>query len=376
MKAKKFLWSVVGFSPSGPMGLSTSGAENDGSGLLHVLTGLVTPHVVTGLIAAVVTALLVGGTALLVQAHGCDTSLIHACYEPARGTLRIVGACQTCIGAKETPLDWNQAGVQGPQGPTGPQGVAGPPGPAFPITCPPDSVLTGTTCIDKYEASVWAIPAEQTGLIKMVQDGKATLADLMTDGATQQGAVGTNSCSNTDYPSTFPVTGNWTAPLYAVSIPGILPSACASWFQAEQACRLSGKRLLTNQEWQAAAAGTPDLGNDNLTTDCNITPVTGVVNTSSRSACVSKWGAFDMVGNVSEWVGDWGARADGATVWFPAGFGNDRSAIGDVGSSDSIPGALRRGGAWVDGTGAGVFFVSSTASPNIQEQDIGFRCAR
>jgi hypothetical protein len=32
-----------------------------------------------------------------------------------------------------------------------------------------------------------------------------------------------------------------------VSIPGVLPTTCTTWFQAEQACRLSGKRLLTER---------------------------------------------------------------------------------------------------------------------------------
>jgi len=50
----------------------------------------------------------------------------------------------------------------------------------------------------------------------------------------------------------------------------VLPSGCITWFQANQACLLSGKRLLTNREWQGAAASTPDPGTDNGTTDCNI----------------------------------------------------------------------------------------------------------
>src|SRR5262249_43834089 len=48
--------------------------------------------------------------------------------------------------------------------------------------------------------------------------------------------------------------------VYALSIPGVKPTACITWFQANQACLLSGKRLLTNREWQGAATGTPDPG--------------------------------------------------------------------------------------------------------------------
>jgi len=69
------------------------------------------------------------------------------------------------------------------------------------------------------------------------------------------------------FPATFPNTGNWKAEedskppspgVFAASVAGVLPSTCLSWFQAEQACALSGKRLATNQEWQRAVAGTPD----------------------------------------------------------------------------------------------------------------------
>src|SRR5262245_54266929 len=44
--------------------------------------------------------------------------------------------------------------------------------------CSPDAVLAGTTCIDKYEASVWFVPKTFTTLIAKIRDGSATLADL------------------------------------------------------------------------------------------------------------------------------------------------------------------------------------------------------
>ena len=179
-------------------------------------------------------------------------------------------------------------------------------------TCPPDSVQVGPVCVDTYEASVWNIPAANTKLIAKVKAGMATLADLTSGGATQQSV--SPSCAPS-FPTTFPATGNWTAPLYAVSIPGVQPTACVTWFQAEQACALSGKRLLTNQEWQRGAAGTPDPGTDNGTTDCNISAAGNPVNTGSRSNCKSSWGIFDMVGNVDEWVADWVDRAVNCTDW-------------------------------------------------------------
>ena len=231
--------------------------------------------------------------------------------------------------------------------------------------------------MDKYEASAWSIPAGSTSLIKRVQNGTATLADLMGGGAQQFGdaSYNTGGCSSAVYPSTFPITGNWTAPLYAVSIPGVFPSTCVSWFQAEQLCRLSGKRLITNQEWQAAAAGTPDPGTDNGTTDCAI--LTGrPVNTGSRSACISNWGTMDMVGNVAERTADWGDHAQGCTTW-PSPFGNgDSSCVGDAtATGPTLPGTWHRGGDWNRGALAGVFAMDQN-DPTVQNGGMGFRCAR
>jgi hypothetical protein len=201
---------------------------------------------------------------------------------------------------KETALDLAAFGAVGPKGDRGDPGTPGAAGtPGAPgvgplTTCPPDSVLVGATCVDTYEASVWQISPSNTALMKKVQAGKATLADLTGGGATQLSPATSRSPA---YPANFPNTGNWTpvpgsnprSPgVYAVSIPGVHPSACITWFQAAQARALSGKRLLSNEEWQRAAAGTPDPGTDNGTTDCAVSSP-DVVNTGSRSNCTSNW---------------------------------------------------------------------------------------
>jgi len=261
------------------------------------------------------------------------------------------------------------------------------------LKCPPDSVKVGNTCIDTYEASVWQIPPSNTSLVKKVQQGKATLADLTDGGATELSPSSSSSSlvCTPDFPANFPSDGNWTpvpgsSPpnpgVYAVSIPGVLPAGCTSWFQAVQACAASGKRLVRNEEWQRAAAGTPDPGTDNLTTDCAVNSP-GPVNTGSRSNCKSAWGVFDMVGNVLEWVADWADMSNtGCTNWTAqAGIaGTDVSCFGGDGSTASanLPGALQRGGAWLQGVSAGVFAVQVPAPVRAggQSQVNGFRCAR
>lgn len=237
--------------------------------------------------------------------------------------------------------------------------------------------------IDRHEASVWEGP-----------DGTGT----------RYSGVGVGV-----YPaSRFPANGQWTAPLFALSTPssptvGIVPSVNITWFQAQEACRASGKRLPTGDEWLSGARGTPDpemtLG-DGREGRCR-TNVAGLGETGRRApglgiiGCQSAWGAQDMIGNLNEWTAEWFAGAGSglsAPPILPAqinlgvqNWGDDyrgdgtsnvngivgvRSGVTGVG----IPAAAFRGGSWGSREQAGVFSINLSSAPSWASSDVGFRC--
>lgn len=237
--------------------------------------------------------------------------------------------------------------------------------------CPADAVVAGTVCLDKYEASVWRVPdaaGANKKLVKRIQQGKATLAALTAGGAMQLGTVGD------DY---APCTANGQTgcadAIYAVSLPNVMPARYITWFQAQEACANSGKRLPSNAEWQVGANGAPDPGLDNGTTDCKTTG-TSPVPTGSRSSCVSTRGAFDMVGNVEEWVADWVPFSTHCPLW--GSFSNDMMCFAGASTIGLGPGVLVRGGGFLSqGSLAGPLAVSGNYWPS-DSGHVGFRCAR
>ncbi len=198
--------------------------------------------------------------------------------------------------------------------------------------------------------------------------------------------------STSDYP--IPANGQWsgtTPSMYAVSVPGVLPASYISWFQAMEACRASGKRLPTSEEWLTAARGTsdPTMGNDGTVNDlCNTNgPTNRTTNAGVR--CVSAWGAQDMIGNVAEWTTEWASSLGGATssdmiTWPSSSFSGDM--IYNVVSSSrtqytstpyvtrGLPSGTLRGGSFSGGVGTGVFSVSYVESVQWNGGDTGFRC--
>ncbi len=212
--------------------------------------------------------------------------------------------------------------------------------------------------IDRYEASVWQ-NADGTGM--------------------QYGA-------GTDYPASFPLNGQWTAPLYAVSKSGVLPST-ATWFQLNEACRASGKQLPSSTMWLTAGRGTVDPGASSGTGGtCNTS--SGAVRAAGMGLrCQSSWGAQDMIGNALETTDEWyvGLASGGGAMPWPADYNGDvtyniasriliPSPAGLVRSA--VPAIAWRGGDCNAGAGAGLFFLDFDYSPATGAGFLGFRCVR
>ncbi len=237
-------------------------------------------------------------------------------------------------------------------------------------------VKVGDFWIDRYEMSVWE-NADCSG----------------SSFGSPAGCASTDGCD--DYPPTFPKNGEWTTPLFACSTAGVAPSRSLTWFQAQAACEASGKHLCTNAEWQGAARGTPDPHTTDPGGDkehCNIwegsKPVGRVwattghtVITQGGALCVSRYGAYDMVGNLWEWTSDWaGQGPDSPTTHNPSdgSFKGDAAYNVDIAEYNSEDGvfqaAISRGGGHLSHVTAGIFAQNLQYAPSYSFASLGARC--
>ena len=88
--------------------------------------------------------------------------------------------------------------------------------------CAADAVAAGTVCLDRYEASAWRVPdpaAANAPLVRRIQRGVATRADLSAARATQLGAL------RDDYEPCADDGEGCAGEVYAVSLPAEIPSS-------------------------------------------------------------------------------------------------------------------------------------------------------
>lgn len=236
--------------------------------------------------------------------------------------------------------------------------------------CNADAVLVGDACVDKFEASVWR--TTNVDVIDQIRKGQINAVENFGGAAAQLGAQVDN------YGAACPNNADGCIDVYAVSMPGVIPADNITWFQASAACRNSGKRLVTNYEWQMAAYGTPDTGIEDGVSSCRVAGGTSI-ETGARAACVSDVGAYDMVGNLWEWVAEWWPQVignDGSGCLSGWGGFSDDYNCGGVNVTSSGPAALLRGG-WAQGNQTpGPLAIAVTRGPETENINVGFRCAR
>lgn len=233
--------------------------------------------------------------------------------------------------------------------------------------CPDDMVFVGLAegsfCLDRYEAS-------------------ASRACLYDDPANQ-----TQSLANIDQPDCA-----------AASEVEARPWRFISQNQAAAACRKAGKRLPTNKEWYEASVGMfdPNVDLEDVVPNCYLNNPNdqAPADTGSFDTCISPTGAYDLIGNVWEWVD--GTVVDGVykgrqlpPLGYVAGVDSEGMATAtDPDEPDpnhnedffwieptQVKGMFR-GGYWGNDSRAGIYGVNILVEPSFIGEGVGFRCAK
>lgn len=217
--------------------------------------------------------------------------------------------------------------------------------------------------LNQYVGSLVVVEDQESGQPRFVRLGRALDGDLLYDLDRTSGAIEYVAANDTHH---FQVRAGAEK----------LPATHMSWFGAQRYCEFYGKRLPTENEWEAAARGRDDRrfpwGNEIPkcghvaihgdqwipgTEACSSTDVAQAVGTMTQD--VTSDGIHDLGGNVSEWTAT--RFVEGNRAAQPADGPHDAARV-------------IRGGAW-----SASFMVRTSARlpvpAPLMGADIGFRCA-
>lgn len=233
--------------------------------------------------------------------------------------------------------------------------------------CPSEMTPVGDTCVDRYEGHLLR-RRDNGSLVKHPPHARPT------------GGV-----------------------FVARSEPGVRPQAYISRIEAASACENAGKRLCSVTEWYRACRGTNDTtypyGANFVAGRCNVGKphLLSIVHgknakawqydshfndpeldqrpgflaaTGEFSGCVSTYGAYDLVGNLHEWVSD---RVDASMAQkLPLNDGLRRRLRRNTGKGAFMGGFFST----TNQHGRGCDFVTMAHEPAYHDYSTGFRCCK
>lgn len=152
------------------------------------------------------------------------------------------------------------------------------------------------------------------------------------------------------------------------------PVVNINWEQAKRFCEWRGGSLPTEAQWEKAARGTGQLTypwGEGIS--CNYANIKGCVGDTTQVGTYdlgkSLYGAYDMTGNVAEWVADWYMNTFYAESPVENPLGPDAQYV-------YVKYAVLRGGSW----GQEAYPARATArlplTPGVGSATTGFRCVR